>query len=123
MNVLLTALEIQGNKPVAYYRDTGMRTTTRTGRDVTQFAPMEIIEDGYVVPVPRNLYVNLGLDLQKNYVTWFTPVAVIDLQRNFSGDQIVFSGRRYQLESETDWFDIDEWVPVICVSLGADNAG
>ena len=116
-NILLIALGAIARTPVAYYKDLG-RTTSATGRDVTQFADVVIIEDSQVQAVPRNRYENMGLDYQKDYVTWFVANNVIDLKCDVSGDQMTWNGKRYQLVSETDWFAMDGWTYVLCVQIG-----
>lgn len=116
-NLLGIAMKVLSGQPVLYYKDTG-RTTSATGRDVTTFAdPVEIRNCG-VQAVNRSRYEQMGLDYQKNYVNLFVREDVIDLQRDYSGDQMAFNGKRYQLQSETDWFAMDGWTVVLCVEIG-----
>lgn len=116
-NILLMALSAIARTPVIYYADLG-RNTTPTGRDVTNFAAPVTVTDSQAQPVPRNRYQQLGLDYQKNYLTWYVSQQVVDLERDVSGDQITFQGRRWQCKSNTAWFGVDGWNEVTCVDIG-----
>ena len=63
-----------------------------------------------------------GLDLQKDYYTFYTSNDVLDIQRDVSGDQLIFNGKRYQVESNNDWYPMDGWKGIICVYI-KDDAG
>ena len=69
--------------------------------------------------VPRTLYVALGLDLDRYYITIYTDNPLLVVERDESGDQIEFEGDRYQLLSNTDWSPIDGWQGVLAVRLNA----
>jgi len=59
-----------------------------------------------IQPVPRSVYEQFGLDLQRNYYTIFVSENLFDLQREVSGDQVIFDNRTLQLESNTaDWIN------------------
>lgn len=113
-NLLRQALSMIGSQAVTYYADAG-RATTATGRDVTYFQEGVAVTEGSVQAVPRNRYESLGLDFSRNYVTWFVPQNVIGLGRNVSGDNIEFNGRRYDIETMTNWYAQDGWVECLCV--------
>lgn len=113
-NLLRQALSMIGSQAVTYYADAG-RTTTATGRDVTYFQEGVAVTEGSVQAVPRTRYESLGLDFSRNYVTWFVPQNVIGLGRNVSGDNIEFNGRRYDIETMTNWYAQDGWVECLCV--------
>lgn len=72
-----------------------------------------------VQPIARTMYEALGLDLQRNYIAVFADFPLRDLKRNGSCDTIDYCGRRYNVESNTDWFGQDGWVASICVDVGA----
>lgn len=115
-NVLSMALELFVQQTVAYYEYTG-RDENIIGQYDSDYAdPVNIM--GSFQPVPRELYEKYGLYLQKIYYTFYTPNNVKDVKRDVSGDQIVFEGRRYQVESSNDWFSQDGWVGVLCVDIG-----
>lgn len=115
-NILLQALGAIARTPVQYFPDLG-RVTSATGRDVTTLGAPVTVNDSQVQPVPRNRYENMGLDYQKNYVTWYVSQQVIDVDRDVSGDQIVYAGKRYQCESNTAWFVQDGWNAVLCCQM------
>lgn len=71
-----------------------------------------------VQAVNRNKYQELGLDFQKKYIKIFTQTDIVDLGRDTSGDRIVFNGRLYELNSETDWFAMDGWSSCLAVDVG-----
>lgn len=116
LNMCLTVIQQQ---TIQYYQDTG-RTLNAIGQDVTTYAsPINLV--GSWQPVPRKLYIVYGLDLQKDYFTFYTSNNLLDITRDVSGDQVAFKGRRYQVESDNDWYQLDGWKGVLCVDLGPDN--
>lgn len=72
-----------------------------------------------VQAVSRAMYQQLGLDLQKNYILVYASVAMRDLQRGGACDMVDWNGRRYNVESNTDWFLADGWRGALCVEIGA----
>ena len=72
---------------------------------------------GSFQPVPRRLYQQWGLDLQKNYATFYTSTQLQDVQRDMSCDQIYFGGKAWAVESSNDWFAVDGWVGVLVVEV------
>lgn len=119
VNLLNMALTIINGAAITYYSMIG-RTSNAVGQFVTTYADGVIIT-GSFQPVPRNLYEQYGLDLQKTYYTFYTSNNLLDVLRNVSGDQIAFLGKRYQCESANDWFALDGWKGVLCVLIGADG--
>lgn len=72
-----------------------------------------------VQAVSRAMYNLFGLDLQKNYVMLYTKTPMRDLERNGSCDLVDFNGRRFNVQSNTDWYGVDGWRGAICVDVGA----
>lgn len=115
-NILNMALTVIAKQQITYYQFVS-RTPNIIGQDVTTYAaPVTLV--GSWQPVPRKLYITYGLDLQKDYFTFYTSNNLLDITRDVSGDQISFMGRRYQVESDNDWFQLDGWKGVLCVDLG-----
>jgi len=57
-----------------------------------------------IQPVSRDVYEQFGLDMQKTYYTIFTSEVLQDLQRDKTGDKIIFNGKTLQIESNKgDW--------------------
>jgi E217 collar protein gp28 len=71
-----------------------------------------------VQAVPRTMYETLALDFQKDYVILYTSTPLRDLERNDGCDRIDYGGRRYTVESNTDWTNQDGWLGSICVDVG-----
>ena len=119
-NLLNMAFRLISPQTVIYYHDAG-RILNVSGQDVTQYGP-GIPMWGSFQPVPRKLYQVYGLDLQKEYYTFYTSNNILDVERDLSGDQIAYNGQRYQCESDNDWFTMDGWKGVLCIRLGLDTA-
>ena len=117
--MLNMALTVISKQTIQYYQYSG-RTLNAVGQDVTTYLSVVNLVGSWQ-PVPRKLYIVYGLDLQKDYFTFYTSNNLLDITRDVSGDQIAFMGRRYQVESDNDWFQLDGWKGVLCVDLGADN--
>jgi len=117
-DLLGVAMGLINPQSVEYYRNTGRTAGSVTGREKPTFADMVEVDTGSVQSVPRSRYAYYGLDVQKNYINWYVEQTVIDVQRDFSGDRLVWNGRIFQLTSALDWYGQDGWVGVICVDIG-----
>lgn len=114
-NLLATALSVLGVQTVQHFRILG-RTTNEIGLDVAEFAAPENVR-GSFQPVPLTLIQQLGLDLNKSYVNFYSITPVFGIERNSAGDQLVFAGKRYQVLSPNDWQAVDGWQSVLCVEI------
>jgi len=112
-NLLDDALSIIGTQEVAYYQWIGS-VTNDIGVDVDAYNPPENLV-GSVQAVPQNMYEMLGLNFQKQYIYFFCSKALIDLERDVSGDLIQYGDSIYKVESLTDWFMMDGWVQALAV--------
>lgn len=115
VNLLNIAHRVIAYQSLVYYAATG-RTSNAVGQDVTSFAP-GVTMTGSFQPVPRALYEQYGLDLQKSYYTFYTPNNVRDIARDITADQLAFNGQRFAVESANDWFAIDGWKGLLCVLI------
>lgn len=118
-NLLKQALTVIAAQTVTYYQATG-RTRNAVGQYSTAYATGVDVK-GSFQPVPKRLYEAYGLDLQKNYYTFYTLNDIIDVRRDVSNDQIVFNGSRFQCESNNDWFAMDFWKGVLCCYISPDG--
>lgn len=119
-NLLNMAFRIIVEQSLVYYHYLG-RTQNSVGQDISQYSDgIKIV--GSFQPIQRQLYMSLGLDLQKDYWNFYTSNNLQDVERMIAGDQIAFNGNRYQCESDTDWFQIDGWKGTLFVHIGIDNA-
>jgi len=119
MNLLSMALTVIQRQTLQYFQFDG-RSLSVIGQDVTAYKTV-IDLVGSWQPVPRNLYMSLGLDLQKDYFTFYTSNNLLDITRDVSGDQVAFMGKRYQVQSANDWYQMDGWKGILCVNLGVSN--
>lgn len=115
--MLAEALDLIEPQTVVWYEFSG-NATLPNGIKSPSFAPGIALGDCSVQPVKRSRYESYGLDVQKNYVTWYASADLKDLERASTGDQMEWAGRRWQLISEMDWFHMDGWTSVICVEIG-----
>lgn len=109
-------LTLIAKQSVVYYRFES-RAQNSVGQDITTYE-QPVILYGSFQAVPRKEYYLYGLDLQKNYSTFYTSNNIIDVTRDVSGDQLVYNEVRYQVESNNDWYAQDGWKGVLCVSMG-----
>ena len=70
---------------------------------------------GSAQPMPRRLYEQYGLDLQKTYWNFFIEQSVMDIERDVSSDQFILQGAIYQCISAVPWYGIDGWLEVLTV--------
>src|SRR5580692_4896145 len=97
INLLNMALTIIAKQTLSYYQFVS-RAPNAVGQDLTVYAdPVNLV--GSWQPVPRHLYDIYGLDLQKDYFTFYSSNNILDIQRDISGDQLIFMGKRYQVVS------------------------
>ena len=116
-NLLMIAMGAIEPQLVQYKKCVG-RVENAAGYFVSEFAPQVTVASSSVQAVPRAMYSQLGLDLQKRYVRWFVSAAIADVSRENSGDQIIYSGRIYAVESMTEWYGQDGWNEALCVCVG-----
>lgn len=117
-NLLAAAFTMVAAQPFDY-QPYQARTVNGVGLYETTYGARVTLE-GSIQAVPRNVYQEYGLDLQKNYVRVFVSLDVVDITRDTSGDRIFWNGREYQITSQVDWFNIDGWVSFIAVDVGPD---
>ena len=112
-NLLALALSIIGSQTVSYMKYNG-RTTNEVGQDIASYdAPIDL--KGSFQPVPTSLYAQNGLDFSKKYYTFYASSDLLDIQRDVSGDKLIYAERTYQIEDENDWFVYNGWKGVLCV--------
>lgn len=115
-DLLDDALSVIDARTALYYKSNN-RTLNSVGQFVTTYdAPVEVL--GSMQPVPRYRYEAYGLDFSKSYYTFYTSTDIIAVNRNVSGDQIIFASQLYQCQSSNDWFTVDGWKGILCVLLG-----
>lgn len=118
-NLLAMALTLIAHQNLIYYRAIG-RELNDLGQYVTIFdTGIELY--GSWQPVPRQLYMQYGLDLQKDYFTFYTSNDILDLARDITADQVAFNSELFQVESNNDWYALDGWKGILCIRIGPDT--
>ena len=115
-NLLNTALRVIPKQSIDYYRFLS-RTTNEVGRDVSIYAdPLKVIGSLQAVSWDRLQF--LGLDSEKEYVAFYTASDLLNIERDTSGDQLAYQGKRYQIIGKpNDWVRQDGWNGVLCVRI------
>lgn len=92
------------------------RAANDIGIDIPSYEP-EVTLSGSVQAVPRSLFQHLGLDWKKNYIMIYSSDDITGIERDSSGDKVLFAGKTFLVESENDWKPIDGWAGVLCVQV------
>ncbi len=112
-NLLKKAQSIIPKQSFDYLEFTG-RTTNEIGIDIATYsAAVQFF--GSVQPIPRKVYQEMGLDWKKNYINIYSSDIITGIERDSSGDKIIFNGVEFQALSENDWQPIDGWQGVLFV--------
>jgi len=119
-NIYLKAIQLIARQVYVYYAFTG-RTIDDRGRPVNTYAAPVTLRDS-IQALPREYYQQLGLDFSRDAITVFTNSALFSVDRDYSGDQIVYRDATFQLLSSTDWSQQDGWREVYAVKLAAETA-
>lgn len=114
-NLLNLAHSVIPPQAFEYYAFTGRNTQTN-GIDVNTYAlPAE--QRGSVQPVPQNMYQQLGLEFNHQYFTFFVSKNVMEVNRDVSGDYMMWQGKKYKCLSVQNWFSQDGWLSVLCIEV------
>jgi hypothetical protein len=112
-NLLKKAFKVI-SKDTFIYRQFKARTTNSIGIDIPEYED-DVELKGSIQAVPRRLYQQHGLDWKKNYITIYSSDTIEGVNRDTSGDRIVFDEKLFQVLDENDWTPIDGWNGVMCV--------
>lgn len=114
-NLLNMAFGLIGQQAVEHRAFVGNVTNAAGIKVPTWAAPVTL--GGSLQPVPRALIQTLGLDFNKNYMTFYASADITDVLRNKTGDRLSYAGKTYQVESNNDWYAQDGWKGVLCVEV------
>lgn len=115
-NLLKMAMRVIAKQRVAYYAVLEV-TKNAAGYKVTNFDEPRCLE-GSFQPVNTQYYAQMGLDFTKTYATWYDPNGTVnDIQRDTTGDKIVFCGGTYIALSNTEWKSVDGWNSTMFVKV------
>lgn len=82
------------------------------------YATAPLVIYGSVQPVPRSMYEQNGLDFQRDFFNVYTSAVLSDLRRDKAPDMLDWNGRRFNVESKTDWAKQDGWKGALCCDIG-----
>lgn len=68
-------------------------------------------------PVKRSLYNQMGLNFSKDYANFYSANDLLGISRDYSGDEVVYNGARYKIESVTRWYVLDGWNAALLVKI------
>lgn len=122
-NVLKLALSIIGTDDNVLWYKFVRRELNEVGVYVNTFEEPTQLLGATVQAVSQQVYFDLGLDWQKNYVMIYTETPVLDLQRASPGDVILWYNKIYQLTSENNWLKQNGWTGVMGVEVEEDVLG
>lgn len=109
------ALSVIGPQSVKWLQFDGM-VTNAAGINVPTWK--EAVEvSGSFQPVSGTLVQQLGLDMTKSYANFFASRVFNDVDRDKTGDRLIYGGRTYQVLSKTPWADQDGWEYTLCVEV------
>ncbi len=115
-NLLRMAFSVIGTQLVQY-RKFEQRTKNSQAQYVSVFGePFQLAAS--IQRVRRYQYVQFNLEFQRNYVMIFANFEMVDLDRDLAGDQFIWTGRVFQLESQGSWFYQDGWGVCLAVDIG-----
>ncbi|ACE73747.1 hypothetical protein [Pseudomonas phage Poseidon] len=115
-NLLRMAFSVIGTQFVQY-RKFEQRTKNSQAQYVSVFGePFQLAAS--IQRVRRDQYVQFNLEFQRNYVMIFANFEMVDLDRDLAGDQFIWTGRVFQLESQGSWFYQDGWGVCLAVDIG-----
>ena len=114
-NLLNRAMGLIGVQAVGWRKYAG-KVTNAAGFDVVTWAAAVTVK-GSFQPVSAAMVQQLGLDMTKNYATFFASDQFGDPDRDKTGDRLIYAGKTYQIESKTPWYAQDSWEYVLCVEV------
>ena len=115
-NLLSMAQRLVGPDPLQLRRYVGTAPDGAGIKLPVYDQPFDI--QGNAQPVDRKVYQDLGLDLQKDYITVYTSATLRDLKRDKAPDQVLWAGQSWTVESNKDWKDQNGWAGSLCVAVG-----
>ena len=114
-NLLNIASRVLRYESITYTPFLG-RTLNERGRYVNSYDTAISIKAS-VQPVPREIYPQMGLDFNKDYITIWTSEDIKDLMRNRASDLVQWRGYNWSIMKESEWFQIDGWDSVIAIKV------
>lgn len=114
-NILGMAMGLIGAQAVGWLQFSSMTTNPAGVKVPTWAAPVTVY--GSFQAVSSKLIHELGLDLSRNYGTFFASRNFGDVGRDKTGDRLTYAGKTFQVISKTPWHAQDGWDYVMCVEV------
>lgn len=115
-NLLAMASRLIKFQKIVWERNLSMPIDAAGIDSPTYAPPVPILAS--VQAVPRSVIVREGLDLEENYLMVYTEKPLQDLRRDKAPDLLTFGGRKYNVESNTNWKIQDGWLGAIVIDTG-----
>jgi hypothetical protein len=96
------------------YREYLGSELSAVGQDVPQYGEWQAVR-GHAQPLKKNLYEKIGLQISDNAYNFFIPAHATGVSQKISPDQILFSGKTWDIVKTADWFSYDGWVAVVAI--------
>lgn len=114
--IAMNATSILGcNQQFEFYQFQGS-TLDDLGRDIPQYLdPINL--KGSIQAVPNKMYEQLGLDLDKNYITVFCPQLIQSLAQNSQPDRIIWNNRTFEAIETKDWTNLNGYTKALFVEI------
>lgn len=119
-NLLASAFTLIGQQQAQLLKYAGT-TTNAAGLSVNSYAAPAPI-NGSVQPMDRTRIEKSGLDTSKSYITVYTVSPIRGIGPDYPGDIVLWNGRRWQVENDYPWQEVDGWNGAVCVDLGPGGA-
>lgn len=115
LNLLALASTVIAQQGVAYERWLA-NTTNAEGNDVPAYAAPVTVW-GSFQPVSLDRIESLGLDMGRDYATFYATGAYRPGWRDDSPDRFTYGGRTWEASGVVDWFAQDGWEAVLMVAV------
>lgn len=115
-NLLASAFGAIQTSEVKWLKFIG-RKLNDVGQYVESLAPPVLVQAS-VQPVNKKAYIQLGLDMKREYVNVYACINATDLDREVAGDRFVTKdGVEWQVQNKNDWYTVDGWVVATCIKV------
>lgn len=114
-NLLNMALGLISGQAVGWRRYLGKSPNAAGIMVVTWATPVTIT--GSFQPIDGKLLQQYGLDLTKDYATFYASQEFTDPERDKTGDRLEYGGQTWQVEGKCPWYLQDGWSRVLCVRI------
>lgn len=112
-NLLGVALGVLPQQVVHWIRFRGMQLDDR-GREMAMYWP-EVTITGSLQAVDAEDVHELGLDMRREYIKFYSSAQIGGSERDGAPDFIVYGGVKYEVVGRLNWHLQNGWGGVVCV--------